>query len=345
MLIERGTQITEVAKKLWKQMGRVEIKPPSLSDHSLKWLHRSERLTDPQRLALVIGLFAGIVLLDGVTDWPKVISHLYYFPIWAAAWYLNRRAAWSMALGSCAATMLLTDGLMATLAEPNGLVILTRLLMYGFSVLLVAALRDSFDQQHRLARIDTLTGCLNTRGFHEEARSMMAQIREDFRPFTLIFLDIDHFKDLNDKVGHSEADKALQTIGHVLRNMTRRSDIVARLGGDEFVVMLRQTNAETSFAAVERIKRKVEAELRKRGFGVTISMGCVAFTDLPKNVRHAIEIGDAFMYEAKRDGRSRIATAIWGGRPIRIDSRAIVQFEDSGANRSTEFPSGSSTIA
>ena len=168
----------------------------------------------------------------------------------------------------------------------------------------------------RLAHHDTLTGLLNRRGFDERMAAIVSSARRRGAPLSLLLLDADHFKQVNDRFGHAAGDVVLQTIGATLRKRLREVDLVARIGGEEFVVVLADTG---SLGAGHVAAMLVDAVRRTPmpGVGhVTISCGVAELRVHAEELDAALLRADAAMYEAKRSGRDRWCLAADAGADV-----------------------------
>jgi diguanylate cyclase (GGDEF)-like protein len=154
-----------------------------------------------------------------------------------------------------------------------------------------------------LAELDGLTGCLNNRAFHDRLAATAAEASES-HPVSLVILDVDHFKHVNDQHGHPAGDEVLQELGALLRGVCRARDAPGRLGGDEFALLLPDTAAPAARAAAERVRAEIA---RGQGeHGVTLSVG-VATSVHPTDGVGLMAAADRAVYAAKRDGRNRVA--------------------------------------
>ncbi|MDJ0741344.1 MAG: sensor domain-containing diguanylate cyclase [Gammaproteobacteria bacterium] len=155
----------------------------------------------------------------------------------------------------------------------------------------------------QMATLDELTGITNRRGFLILANYSLRFSARNKIPASLIFLDLDGFKNINDSFGHAEGDRALRLFADTLRDTFRESDVVARLGGDEFAVLLSRSPLQEAQEAIDRLIDAVDALNRDTGNGYTIgcSHGIVAFDparhDTPEDL---LADGDALMYEIKK---------------------------------------------
>jgi diguanylate cyclase (GGDEF)-like protein len=176
-------------------------------------------------------------------------------------------------------------------------------------------LRRVAEENRRLALTDALTGLPNRPAMLDAlGREIARQTREGGR-FGLLYLDLDGFKELNDEHGHAVGDMALREAGLALRAAVRKGDMPARMGGDEFAVLLACNEPDSVQSRVERVAERVratiEANMLARGWGVTASVGAVAFLRNPASATEALNIADRLLHEAKAAGRNCVV----GQRP------------------------------
>jgi len=155
-----------------------------------------------------------------------------------------------------------------------------------------------------MATTDNLTLLPNRRKMEGELERAFYLWKRYGRPFSLIMLDIDDFKGVNDRLGHLVGDKVLWKVAHVLRTSLRRSDLAARWGGDEFLILCPETSLEEAIKVAEKIRKKVEEHDFGVGQGVTVSIGVAEVGD-HTSVDELITEADNKMYEAKRQGKNR----------------------------------------
>jgi diguanylate cyclase (GGDEF)-like protein len=173
---------------------------------------------------------------------------------------------------------------------------------------LLAAWRDEAKARLRsLAMTDGLTGLLNRRGWQERAESMFANAQRYQQPLTLMMLDIDHFKRINDTHGHEVGDLALKLFARLLRESRRTGDLVGRLGGEEFCIVLANTHKSASIGFEQRLRSvlvlRAEQEL---GFPLDFSGGVAVLKEGDGTLTGLLARADAALYEAKRQGRGRV---------------------------------------
>ncbi len=177
-----------------------------------------------------------------------------------------------------------------------------------FSTVIVMRAKDL----RKLSSLDRMTGLFNRGHFDERLGAELNRAQRVQQPLSVVMLDVDRFKEFNDRFGHSAGDVGLRTIADRFRQMTRRSDVVARYGGEEFVFLLPDTSADTAFDKLEQIRAAVEA-LRitlPKGQGealLTVSAGIATFPADGTNAEELIDEADARLFRAKAGGRNRVA--------------------------------------
>lgn len=159
---------------------------------------------------------------------------------------------------------------------------------------------------------DQLTGLFNSRYFHERLRQSLASARRQRAPLSLVLLDADHFKRINDQHGHPTGDSVLQSIGATLSSQLRTGEVGARVGGEEFALLLPATPVEQAAVAAERIRVAISREVEIPGRGeprtVTLSAGVAGIeVDGSADPAELYKRADRALYRAKREGRDRVA--------------------------------------
>jgi diguanylate cyclase (GGDEF)-like protein len=161
-------------------------------------------------------------------------------------------------------------------------------------------------QLEELSRTDPLTGLLNRRALDDEIATRFAHARRYQRPLSVVMLDVDHFKKVNDTFGHPAGDRVLQGVGEVLRRCSRQTDFIARYGGEEFVVLLPETPPLEALQFAEKIRAEVAATPLSPA-RVTVSLGVASYPhsyfDTPEELLAA---ADQALYRAKQEGRNRV---------------------------------------
>jgi diguanylate cyclase (GGDEF)-like protein len=167
------------------------------------------------------------------------------------------------------------------------------------------ALRNTWllSEVERLATRDGLTGLPNRRLFEESLEREVARSQRRSSPLSLVVIDVDHFKDVNDTLGHQTGDTVLREVGRALTENTKASDVPARYGGDEFVVLLPDCSGADSVAVAERLRAAVAKGTST--VKVSVSAGTASFPDNAEDGGRLVAAADAALYEAKAAGRDR----------------------------------------
>lgn len=170
---------------------------------------------------------------------------------------------------------------------------------------------------HRLATTDMLTGIANRRAFLESAEAAYQAASAHGAPLTLLMLDVDHFKSINDRFGHLEGDRALAAFAQAVMGGLRPGDKVGRLGGEEFGVLLQDTTLAQGNEVATRLLNAVralelagtDADASPPRYRITASMGLGTLKGSDRSLRDLLDRADQALYQAKREGRDRIALA------------------------------------
>jgi diguanylate cyclase (GGDEF)-like protein len=176
--------------------------------------------------------------------------------------------------------------------------------------------REFQQQIHRLIAHDELTGLLTSKSFFSELRREAARAEGESRPFCVLMMDLDHFKEVNDTYGHLVGSKTLEETGSVIKEALRAGDVAARFGGEEFAAFLLDANYAQGLVAAERVRvavaekqfpvTRMESPGSQSTHRITISIGVSAYPDDATDPIHLVELADSALYRAKRSGRNRI---------------------------------------
>ena len=164
---------------------------------------------------------------------------------------------------------------------------------------------------YQQARTDSLTGLANRTAFDEARREAHERQRREGVPFALAFIDIDHFKRLNDTLGHEVGDEALKQVAETLSGCVRQSDVVGRLGGDEFAVLMPGVTGETMHRRFDPIKVDLDNVAARCNWPISFSIGVVACETPTPRARDAVNLADRLMYDAKSAGRDAVRYGVW----------------------------------
>ena len=195
----------------------------------------------------------------------------------------------------------------------------TMLYAVGTAFIILLMVKDNdVDLYRSAASTDPLTGLLNRRAFLEGALSLCARQANRGLPVSLLMLDLDHFKSINDRFGHATGDEVLRVFANVARSNMRGGDLVGRLGGEEFAVIVPEPMQFASRIA-ERLRAAFEAAgvtIDNHVLGATCSIGAAELIEAVTDISGLIARADAALYRAKRDGRNRVQVAEEDGLPM-----------------------------
>jgi diguanylate cyclase (GGDEF)-like protein len=176
--------------------------------------------------------------------------------------------------------------------------------------LMTHELKKSKEDAEKLARFDELTGLYNRRAFYEHGNILANHSQRNNEELAIIVMDIDNFKNINDRFGHAAGDAALKQIGKIMLQRLRKSDVFARLGGEEFGMLLPATSPKKAVKLAEELRRVIADTpvlFAAGSFSVTASFGVTAGqSDIDELVRHA----DMAMYQSKESGRNTVMSTI-----------------------------------
>lgn len=283
----------------------------------MRWLASVEKQTGKRFLVLLGFLFVPLIgFLDYLTGQEIAFSIFYLVPVSLVAW-LAGRAAGSVASVLAALTCLFAELASGHTHSRPGIFLWNAFILLVFFVvvaLLLAALRRSLEHERELVRVDNLTGALSSRFFRTLIEMEVARSRRSGHPFTIAYLDIDDFKSVNDRFGHSAGDRLLRGVAQYARRTLRGTDVVARLGGDEFAILFPETSPEAARAILKKVMDGLLTEMQKNQRPVTFSIGALTCAGALVTTDEIIGRVDELMYSVKRGGKNGIAHVTWDGR-------------------------------
>ena len=189
-------------------------------------------------------------------------------------------------------------------------IVLLSHLVLTVATALVLPLLHMMNQKHqwqKLANLDELTGLPTRRAFVQKAAKSLSA--DDKACHSLLMVDIDHFKQVNDKFGHTFGDEVLNRVGKMLAEGLRQTDIVGRMGGEEFAILLPGVSTERAQGVADRLRQKVAALQFKQGteqVNITVSIGIAVSHEVLYNWEHLYSQADQALYSAKREGRNLV---------------------------------------
>jgi len=170
-----------------------------------------------------------------------------------------------------------------------------------------SAVKKSRKRLSSLAKVDKLTGLHNRQYFDKVSKDEFTKTKERNLDFSILFIDIDHFKNVNDTYGHKKGDDALRTIAQLIYASCRKSDFVARYGGEEIVVILPNTTSRDAVSVAQEINNIVAKQTKKLlGIRITVSIGVATYPGDGENLKKILESADKALYQAKKSGRNRV---------------------------------------
>ncbi len=199
--------------------------------------------------------------------------------------------------------VVLSERLEATEAE------LDFLNLFAQQIELAITIADLFQMVREQAITDALTTLYNRRYFEEAIEKEFIRANRQKQPFSVIGIDLDHLKQINDKYGHVYGDLAIKQISTVLKQNARSIDVAARIGGEEFNVLLPGIDSRGAMIAAERIRKAIETTPIETVGTITASLGVATFMEHANNVEELIELTDQAMYHSKRNGRNQVTIA------------------------------------
>jgi len=297
-----GRVLKEIGKRSWEGLARfmVPLSPIGLV-----------------AMGVTLNLICGI--LDYVTGYEASFSIFYLVPVFVLAWFGNTGSALLMCLVS-GITWLLADHIADHEYSFHWMLIWNTGVRMGFFVVVALALskiRSMHAELEELTRTDSLTGALNWRGFAEVAQKELYRSQRFGHPLSLVYVDLDNFKDVNDRLGHQAGDRVLEAVVDTIKHNIRPTDAVARLGGDEFVVLLTEIRAEEAEQVVTRTREILLDRFRQHEWPVTLSAGVASFEqEFPSSVDEMVQNADRLMYSAKQMGKDRVIAELL--HPVQI---------------------------
>lgn len=172
--------------------------------------------------------------------------------------------------------------------------------------IIIAELKVLYLRERQLSRVDNLTGVATRLAFYEVAEGEKNRARRYQHSMTIAYLDLDHFKTVNDSMGHAVGDKALVAVARTIGKTIRQTDTVARMGGDEFAIILPNTRKDAAGHVLSKVLRALDEAMLQGEYPVTFSIGAVTFLTPPESLQEMIQQADKVMYSIKSTGKNRL---------------------------------------
>lgn len=271
-----------------------------------------------------ISLSAAILIpaFDGTLD-PRMSMIFFYLLLTCySVWCLGARNGLLLSSLSTVA-----GGLAKHLVQPHGGTadmglaleswnVAGRLMTIGLMAFILAGLRRALELERWRASTDQLTGVLNKGAFEARMAELTAAVGSRRQSLVIAYMDLDGFKQVNDRYGHAAGDKVLRSFAIGATGSLRASDLFARIGGDEFAAVLAVPNRGDARNLAQMLHGRLSAVLAATGFSVTCSMGALIVEDgVALSDEQVLEQADRLMYDAKRAGKNKLEVAIAGRAP------------------------------
>ncbi|MFH1230690.1 MAG: GGDEF domain-containing protein [Planctomycetota bacterium] len=274
-----------------------------LLNNIIKYLNKSKVWTEV--FCYVFVILIGFV--DYITGDFFSSSIFYLFPVFLVTWFGSKRkgifiSAFAAAISSavnCMEVSYLHHNIIHCWRGSELWVFFS-----AFSIIL-GRLKDSMENHKKLAGTDFLTGVPNVRSFYEFANSEINRANRYKHPFTMAYIDLDNFKTINDRFGHTMGDKLLHLVAITLQKNLRTTDMIARLGGDEFGILLPETDYDQAQTTIHKIQDNISDLMKQNNWPVTLSIGMVTCNS-SCSVDEMIKMADTLMYSVKNNGRNMI---------------------------------------
>jgi diguanylate cyclase (GGDEF)-like protein len=270
---------------------------------------------DKSRLLGVAFIFVILIgYLNHLAGMETSVSILYLLPVSLVSWFVGRKEGGFIALAS-STSWYAADWSVGHQYSHPAIFYLNLAVIFSFFPIMSFALsgfKKALEKEKKLARVDSLTGVTNSRNFFDSVEKEIERSRRYGRPMTLIYLDCDNFKKLNDKFGHQIGNRFLHLLATTLKSNTRDIDIVARLGGDEFAILMPETGEQIVPHAIQQLHNRLVNALRKMGWPITLSMGAAIHLDPPASAEDLIKSADRLMLQAKGEGKNTVQYKVFG---------------------------------
>jgi diguanylate cyclase (GGDEF)-like protein len=274
---------------------------------------RTERWRPSTQWIVALASLAAVNALDFLSGIQMALMFLYLTVAGLAAWTFGERKGLLfgllVALSGAAVRHVQMVGHPAHMLTPamEAWSVVARILTSSLVVVLVSGMRGAIRLEQWRASTDGLTGVLNKTSFHAQMAANLAAARGTARGFILCYMDLDGFKQVNDRHGHSAGDEILRIFAQAAVDAIREGDLFARIGGDEFVALLSIPQTEDGDHIAALVHRRISMILEQTGLPVSCSMGAlVAAPDELEPLEAAIQLADSLMYEVKHSGKNAL---------------------------------------
>lgn len=265
-----------------------------------------------QNKATVIRISFWMAVLIGIIDYlvgPEIsLSIFYLLPVALAVWFSGIMWSFTVAL-FCAAVLFIADMISGHSYSHQAIgfwAVGTKLGYFLIIAALLGALKKLLAERKLYTNTDSLTGLANTKGFYQTADIELKKTKRYKYPLTLVYIDLDNFKKINDLFGHSTGDSVLQLIAQAIRSNIRPGDLVGRLGGDEFCILMPQTDSASAKSTLDKLRNNLLENMQSNRWSITFSIGVITFTAFPEEIDDMVIKTTHIMSSVKNNGKNMI---------------------------------------
>jgi len=230
-----------------------------------------------------------------------------------AAWYLSKE--WAFFISLLNSTLWLwvdfSSGRYSPIFPVYAWNFTSRLIFLVVVVILISSIRTSLDHEKLLSRTDSLTAALNSRSFRETLTQEIDRSIRYQHPLTLVYLDIDNFKLVNDRLGHKAGDEVLSAVAKEIQRSIRQTDILGRLGGDEFAILLIEAGPDAALNTVTKIRANLTRVIKRNDWPISLSFGVLTSIHDFCQAEKMVKLADELMYSVKKSTKNDAAFAIY----------------------------------
>jgi len=257
-------------------------------------------------MGFVLVLLFGFI--DSLIDYRISFSIFYVLPVILVTWYAGIKIG--ILFSILASVMWFIAAILSHKHEiPFTIVAWNSIVRLGFFIIISSVLHY-FKVEREKARIDFLTRISNRRHFEEILTDEIQRSDRYNHPLTIVYMDVDNFKAINDNLGHRAGDKILTTISSIITSNIRSTDFIARLGGDEFAFLLVETSENQAKIFIKKVQHELLMSMEAHAFPVTFSFGIVTFYAFTMNTGEMMHMADTCMYHSKKAGKNRISLKV-----------------------------------
>lgn len=249
-----------------------------------------------------------IGFIDFKTGYQISFSVFYLIPISMFAWHFGLR--WGIFISiTCTGVWILAD-VLTDHSYAHILILfwnaLVRMTFFLTTTFLLTNTSKILDRESQLARTDFVTGIYNSHAFMEFLADECERSRRYKRPLSVVFMDCDNFKAINDTFGHNTGNKLLHEVAQSIKQNLRAYDKAGRMGGDEFIIYLSEANETEAQEVIKRVLNRLNFLMQENAWKVTFSVGIATFHTIPESLDSIIKTADELMYKAKHQGKNMV---------------------------------------